>query len=216
MTNAGWYLSYSCNREGFGCSSHVYNDPSGIISDNSGDDNHYRDNSNCTWVIRIQNTDQITFTFEELDISPEDHLDFYDITTVPAVLLDSYSGSMPPAQVTYDRNRIKVSFVSDNYLNGEGFKVLWSSSGTGIQESNMAGVSVYPNPASDAFCVLFEDEVEDCEITLFDMVGNVQYRQIYEGGGRVDIPVSQLSNGLYVLSLNNGQQTTYKKIVVKH
>jgi hypothetical protein len=217
LTDAGWNLSYSCNREGFGCGTHVYNNEyTGTILDNSGENNHYRDNSNCSWVIRIQDVPSITFTFEEMDISPEDHLDFYDMSTYPTTLMGSFSGNTIPAPATYYSNRIKVVFVSDNYLYGEGFKVLWNASGTGIQESNMSGVSLYPNPASDVFCVLFEDEVEDCEITLYDMVGNVQYRQIYEGGGKVDIPVSQLSNGLYVLSLNNGQQTTYKKIVVKH
>ena len=118
--------------------------------------------------------------------------------------------------MTYNVNRIKVVFVSDNYLHGDGFKVYWDVSGVGVEESSMTGVSVYPNPASDLFTILFEEEAEACEIVLYDMVGTAHYRQKHAGGGRLDIPVNQLSDGLYLLSLNNGRQTSYKKIVVRH
>jgi len=217
VTDAGWYLNYFSNREGYGCGTHMHNnEPSGVIEDNSDEGYHYRDNSNCSWIIRNQNTDHINFVFEEMDISPEDHLDIYDLTNAPSVLLGSFSGNTIPDPVTYYVNRIKVVFVSDNYLHGDGFKVYWNISGVGVQENSMDGVRVYPNPASNLFTILFEEDVEECEIVLYDMVGNVQYSQKYAGNGRLDIPVNQLANGLYLLSLNNGRQTSYKKIVVRH
>lgn len=215
LTDAGWNLSYSCNREGLGCGSHVTSELSGVITDNSDDGYHYRDNSNCSWVIRIQNVETITFTFEEMSISPEDHLDFYDVSTAPSILLGSYSGNTLPDPLICYTNRVKVVFVSDNFLNAEGFRVLWDASGTGIVEEQ-AGVKVYPNPASDLIHVDFDDPKESCEVVLYDMVGNVQYRQTLSMGNRVEIPVKQLTNGLYIMSLRDGEHTTYRKIMVKH
>lgn len=216
LTDAGWNLSYNSNREGAGCGIHAYNNEySGVISDNSGEDYHYRDNSNCSWMIRFQDDAAITFTFEELDISPEDHLDFYDLSTYPTTLLVSYSGNSIPAPMTYYSNRMKVVFVSDNYLNGDGFKVLWNVSGTGVTEGP-TGVNVYPNPADDAINVDFYENLDGCEVILYDMVGNVQYRQSSSMEKRMVIPVKQLANGLYILSLSDGQHTQYQKIVVKH
>ena len=216
LTDAGWNLEYSCNREGIGCGTHIYNNElTGTILDNSDENYHYRDNSNCAWIIRNQDVAFITFTFEEMDISPEDHLDFYDLNTLPSTLLGTYSGSTLPNPVTYNTNRIKVVFVSDNYLNGEGFKVQWNSSGVGIMEGP-TGVSVYPNPASDAINVDFYEPMEVCEAVLYDMVGNVLYKQTLSMGNRMEIPVKQLTNGLYILSLSDGQHSKYQKIMVKH
>ena len=142
-------------------------------------------------------------------------MDFYDVSTAPSILLGSYSGNTLPDPLICYTNRVKVVFVSDNFLNAEGFRVLWDASGTGIVEEQ-AGVKVYPNPASDLIHVDFDDPKESCEVVLYDMVGNVQYRQTLSMGNRVEIPVKQLTNGLYIMSLCDGEHTTYRKIMVKH
>lgn len=216
LTEAGWNLSYTSNRDGAGCGVHVYNNQfSGTITDNSDEDYNYRDNSNCSWVIRFSEPTLITFTFEELDISPEDHLDFYDLTTYPTTLLGSYSGNTLPDPISYYQSRIKVVFASDNYLNAGGFRVLWSTPESGVSEVTN-GVKVYPNPASDVVNVDFSDPMETCEVVLYDMVGNVQYRQTLSMEKHMEIPVKQLTNGLYILSMSDGKLTTHQKIMVKH
>ena len=112
-------------------------------------------------MIRIPEATSITFTFEELDISPEDHLDFYDISTMPNVLLNSFTGNENPGTVTYYSNRIQVSFTADNYLNASGFKVYWSTDAAGIEDFGTK-MSVHPNPASDLLHVTLSDAGDAC------------------------------------------------------
>ncbi|MCR4872206.1 MAG: C10 family peptidase, partial [Bacteroidales bacterium] len=214
VTAPGWHLSYTSMHEGVGCSYYQTHEPSGEIYDNSGDGN-YRDNMSCRWMIRIPDVPSITFTFEELDISPEDHLDFYEMSSYPYTLLDSYSGSDNPGTVTYYSNRIQVNFYSDNYLNASGFRVLWSSSGTGIEDFN-SEMSVYPNPASDMLHVAAKNALDQCVVTLYDMVGQAVFVQEYSNTESIEIPVRHLTNGLYLLSLESGGRTIHQKIVVEH
>ena len=214
VTARGWHLSYQSLRDGIGCGTHLSHEHSGEITDNSGDYN-YRDNMNCRWMIRINGVPAITFTFEELDISPEDRLEFYDIGTYPHTLLDSYSGSTNPGIVTYNLNKIQVNFVSDNYLNAQGFKVLWSSSGTGVGELG-TDVSVYPNPSSDVLHITFAEPLDRAHVVLYDMVGKAVFVQVYDYADLIEIPVSKLTDGLYMLSMESGGRHTYQKIIVKH
>lgn len=214
VTARGWHLSYQSLRDGVGCGTNQSHEHSGEISDNSGDYN-YRDNMNCRWMLRINDVSSITFTFEEMDISPEDHLDFYNMATYPYTLLGSFSGSTNPGVITYNHNRIQVSFVSDNYMNANGFKVLWSSSGTGIGELG-TDVSVYPNPASDVLHVTFTEPLDRIHVVLYDMVGKAVFVQVYDYADLIEIPVSKLTDGLYMLSMESSGRHTYQKIVVKH
>lgn len=214
VTARGWHLNYQSLRNGVGCGTHPSHDHTGEIADNSGDYN-YRDNMSCRWMIRISDATSITFTFEELDISPEDHLDFYNMATYPYELLGSYSGSTLPNPITYYANKIQVSFVSDNYLNAQGFKVLWSSSGTGIGELG-TDVSVYPNPASDFLHITLAEPIDGVHVVLYDMVGKAVFAQEYGQENLIEVPVAGLPEGLYVLSMESGPRHTYQKIVVKH
>lgn len=214
VTALGWHLNYQSLREGVGCSTYMSHDHSGVIDDNSGDYN-YRDNMNCRWMIRINDVTSITFTFEEMDISPEDHLDFYNISTYPYELLGSYSGTTNPGTVTYYANKIQVSFISDNYLNAQGFRVLWSSSGTGVGDFG-SDMSVYPNPSSDILHVDMSEPLDRVHVTLYNIVGQTVFSQDFDYVNRIDIPVNRLTEGLYVLSMESGGCHAYQKIMVKH
>lgn len=214
VTAQGWHLSYQSLREGIGCGTHMTHDPSGVISDNS-DDNNYRDNMSCRWMIRIPDVPSVNFTFEELDISPEDRLEFYDMSVYPYELMDSYSGSSNPGVVTYYTNKVQVLFVSDNYLNASGFKVLWSSSGTGVENMD-SGISLYPNPASDRLHVTLPDFQDRCHAVIYNMVGQAVFAERYDDVQQFEIPVGSLTDGVYMLALESGGRVLHQKIVVKH
>lgn len=213
VTAQGWRLSYQSNREGFGCGTHITHDPDGVIYDNSGDDDNYRDNQNCSWMIRIPDVPFITFTFEQMNISAEDHLDFYDL--VSTQLLDSYTGNTIPAPVTYYTNKIRVNFVADNYLSAEGFRVSWSTSHAGVADF-CTTETISPNPASEMLHITLGDELEQCSVTLYDMVGNAVYTGNYSHTNKMDIPVHTLSNGIYIVNMESKGYTSRKKIVIKH
>ena len=215
VTAEGWHLSYHSLREGIGCGVYNTHDHTGVIYDNSGDDYNYRDNMTCRWMIRLSNVPFITFTFEELDISPEDHLEFYDMATYPYELLGSFTGNENPGTVTYYASKIQVAFNSDNYLNAAGFKVLWSASDVGIEDF-VTEMSVLPNPASDILHITLSEPLDHSVITLYNMVGQAVFAQEYDNADHIEIPVNQLTNGIYVLSMESGGRTLHQKIVIRH
>lgn len=215
VTAEGWHLSYHSLREGIGCGVYNTHDHTGVIYDNSGDDYNYRDNMTCRWMIRLSNVPFITFTFEELDISPEDHLEFYDMATYPYELLGSFTGNENPGTVTYYASKIQVAFNSDNYLNAAGFKVLWSASDVGIEDF-VTEMSVLPNPASDILHITLSEPLDHSVVTLYNMVGQAVFAQEYDNADHIEIPVNKLTNGIYVLSMESGGRTLHQKIVIRH
>jgi hypothetical protein len=48
------------------------------------------------------------------------------------------------------------------------------------------------------------------------MVGGVVFSETYHAERAVEIPVNQLSNGVYLLKAEGHDQTLHKKIVVQH
>jgi len=214
VTAEGWKLSFECHTEELNCGTHQSHESSGEIYDSGGEYN-YKDNSRCTWSLRSETEVTYTFIFEEMDISPEDHLDFYDITTFPETLLAQYSGNELPDPLVCFTSRVRVRFVSDNYLNGQGFFVRWSSSGVGIDDWNTT-LPVYPNPASNLLLVTLPEDLDPCTITIYNIVGDVVFAETYHVEKVVEIPVNQLSNGIYILQANGHGQTLHKKIVIQH
>jgi hypothetical protein len=48
------------------------------------------------------------------------------------------------------------------------------------------------------------------------MVGKAVFVQDYDYADLIEIPVSKLTDGLYMLSMESGGRHTYQKIIVKH
>ena len=216
VTDQGWRFSFESMREGYGCGTHMLHDPSGTLTDNSEEGCKYRANSNCTWTIRITNASYIKFVFEELDISPEDHLDFYDISAYPHLLVASVSGNTIPEPKIFYSNRVRVNFVSDNYLEGEGFRVSWFSSEVGVEDFQSGQPTIYPNPVSDMLHIKFDEVVEQGTVAVYDMIGNLLFSQSVEYTQQMEIPVNQLTSGIYLLSFESQETSIRQKIVVKH
>jgi hypothetical protein len=126
-----------------------------------------------------------------------------------------FTGNQLPGSFTYLTNRVAVRFFSDNDLNDTGFRITWCASGTGIDNEDM-GTTLYPNPASDVLHISFNEPVVEGVATIYDMVGNTVITQVFEQANDIEIPVNQLSNGIYLLSLKNGDRTIQKKIVINH
>jgi hypothetical protein len=79
-------------------------------------------------------------------------------------------------------------------------------------------MQVYPNPAGDF--IIFENnsnKTQDINITLYSLNGSMVHSQkIIPGQSTTKIPVSNLSNGIYLLHWTDGQNNNTKKIIVAH
>ena len=79
--------------------------------------------------------------------------------------------------------------------------------------ASVAEITVYPNPVSDVLQVNFAGEQPPATLVLTDLLGNIVFTTNVNTS-RFSIPVQQLPDGMYLLSVkttdNNG---FYKKII---
>jgi len=113
-----------------------------------------------------------------------------------------------------------TSFPSGNYTQYNTVKVYedlnWINS---IRNYNILDFTIFPNPASDKiFIKLNFDSKSDTEITLKDFSGKVVLRQVlnpYENTSTYELNKSDISSGLYILTLRNENTISSKKIIFK-
>ena len=90
----------------------------------------------------------------------------------------------------------------------------------GVQQpSKHMNVELYPNPATNAVHVKFYiASNSNASVTLSDVTGRaittVGSDKIQPGYNELDIPVSGIPAGVYVVHVSNGTETAYKKVSV--
>lgn len=86
----------------------------------------------------------------------------------------------------------------------------------GIDEINKKViVDVYPNPASEILNIELQETGKIYEVELTNINGQVIYQSEIRNPKSV-IDISQLTNGIYLLMLQNSEQRTTFKIVIQH
>ncbi len=82
-----------------------------------------------------------------------------------------------------------------------------------IGENSINGISIYPNPASTNLKIDFADEAAS-RIVINDILGREIYN-IQNAQSQVDIDVSKLNSGMYVIRLVSESYNISKKIIVE-
>eukprot|EP00339_Tiarina_fusa_P012912 CAMPEP_0117043186 /NCGR_PEP_ID=MMETSP0472-20121206/30037_1 /TAXON_ID=693140 ORGANISM="Tiarina fusus, Strain LIS" /NCGR_SAMPLE_ID=MMETSP0472 /ASSEMBLY_ACC=CAM_ASM_000603 /LENGTH=752 /DNA_ID=CAMNT_0004754645 /DNA_START=97 /DNA_END=2352 /DNA_ORIENTATION=+ len=82
-----------------------------------------------TWLIQLTQTNkQILLSFDFFDTEANyDFVRIYDGPSTASPLLGAYSGSVIPGPFTSSANSLLISFISDAYVEGNGFRASWSS-----------------------------------------------------------------------------------------
>ena len=86
------------------------------------------------------------------------------------------------------------------------------------EEPTINNLRVFPNPANDAFNMIFEAKKGNYSVTLVDMTGKEVYNKSYSnlfGMQEITIPVAQLAGGNYIISIGDQKSTFSKLVVVK-
>lgn len=100
--------------------------------------------------------------------------------------------------------------------NFTGIKLDWlPTSTTGIDESSLElqGVSIYPNPSNDGkFKIDFE---KANNIKVVSLLGITLYdEQVEQTSGTIDIDLSNLANGTYIVYVFDGVQSSKHKVIL--
>lgn len=216
ITDAGWRIQYQFNRPLQICNAGLITGLEGTLTDGSGDQD-YNPNTSCVWVFRNVSASSITFSFDSLDLSPEDRLVFYDARISPNTLVNVFSGNTIPADFTVNSSKVRVGFFTDNYLNGGGFSFRWTFNiPDNINQAEMGSDSwtVFPNPATNTVNVALPNDWQSGLVSIYDMAGRQVLQQSGSGNNTFSIDASFLSSGIYTIMCQSENKTLKKKLVI--
>jgi hypothetical protein len=90
-------------------------------------------------------------------------------------------------------------------------------SATGIRETNLAGLSVYPNPNNGKFTLRFDSGKESVNIRILNALGSVVFEEnnvaVPASGSKI-INLGILPEGIYLLSVKEAGSVINKKIFI--
>lgn len=215
----GFQISYTATTAAQYCQDQTITTPGPVtITDGSGD-NQYRNNSVCTWNINVPNMSRCYFSFPQIELGSGDFIEIYDKGTTPATLLERIDNNNFPTSdvLTYDKNKMSVRFVADNWSVGNGFTMTIESVTAVNDYAGVSDLSVFPNPASDVLNVNFlTTNAENVSLQIVDMSGKmIENRNYQHIGGLFEetLNVNDLAKGIYFLKIQTEQGTTMQKFI---
>lgn len=134
-----------------------------------------------------------------------------EIVDIPAITNEDFETSSTtftiPADGTY--------YVAFHAYSAADMWVLWVDNvnltiSTDVNDMTASNVAIYPNPANNVVTV---ENAENAQITIVNMVGQVVASQV-ANSNRESINISDLSNGTYVIRIENGNEVSTQKLNV--
>jgi hypothetical protein len=84
---------------------------------------------------------------------------------------------------------------------------------SGVDDIARGELSIYPNPATEYIQVEGDDLNGSARIVMYNVSGKMVMNQVLDRGGR--IPVSHLSEGIYVIRLVQGDKVKTAKVMIE-
>lgn len=191
----------------------------GIFVDSGGENANYTSMQNFTKTfVPVDMNAYLQFDFQLFETETNyDILSVYDGMSVNDPLLASMSGNIPQMfTATNDRGALTFHFESDDNIVKAGwyapFRIVPRD--LSVNETLLDDVVVYPNPAENTVNVCVGQSVDECSYILFNAQGQQVSSRVLGFEGSFQIDMSPLSNGIYFLRLNIGNQFTTKKIII--
>ena len=219
----GFLISYSTNQQTAYCNANtnLLTQVHQTISDGSGDEINYKPGSTCSWTIRPTFVTGFAFVFPKFELGLGDFVDIYNATSSTPVFwkrFDMYS--MPNFGVVNNApfSKMKVTFVSDNFIQKEGFSLEYFAI-LGIEDqSQLNDISYYPNPASDFVTLSFNtEEAQNIHCNIVDMSGKVVYQNNFDHNGgpfSETINLSTFAKGIYFINLKTKTGKAGGKLII--
>jgi len=220
----GFLMSYTTNQQTPDCSATttLNTQVHAIISDGSADGSDYKPFHSCSWNIKPTFVTSYAFGFPQFDLGLGDFIDIYDATSTTPTFwkrFDLYN--LPNFSVVNNAPfaKIKVTFVSDNFKQSDGFKMEYYAILGVDDQSNLKELSYFPNPATDYTTIKFyTEQPKKIKCIITDITGKVVYQDQFnhEGGNfERNIKVSDFAKGIYYINLITDTGKAGGKLIVQ-
>lgn len=111
-----------------------------------------------------------------------------------------------------DANQIGVFNNTNEVCQG-----LWIDS-VGINNRDISGMKMYPNPAKDLVNITFSAKnAESGVVSVMNLMGQIVYTanlEVNEGNNMITVPVKQLTSGVYMVTLQTNTGISTQKLIV--
>jgi alpha-tubulin suppressor-like RCC1 family protein len=87
---------------------------------------------------------------------------------------------------------------------------------TGVtrDEISMSRIEIFPNPATNHFCIGLPENDKKFEITITDMTGKIIYTTIETEKQIIEINTKDFANGIYIVQIQSADFMEIKKIII--
>lgn len=222
-TGEGFEIAYNTVRPIAYCKNRTsLKSLSGTINDNSGS-KPYRYESTCSWIIETPDESKkaLSIQIDTFALGSGDYIDIYNYTGDSMVHIYRYDTITPKNPFVLDGyQKIMLTFISDNYQNGDGFslKYQWQI-GSGVTEfENKETLQLLPNPATSEFTINYNlSKPSDIQIDIMDITGKILYsEQSYAQSNYTNTyNVEQLSKGLYFVKIKTDKGSQTQKLIIR-
>lgn len=83
-----------------------------------------------------------------------------------------------------------------------------------ISEKSIQGFSTYPNPVRNGKLTISTSSSEEKEVMIYSVLGKQVFTQKFTGK-RKQLDISQISSGIYIMKVLEGDKIATKKVVIK-
>ncbi|MGC8865613.1 MAG: C10 family peptidase [Bacteroidales bacterium] len=218
--NNGFVATYEGLKPQWCSGSQLLSEPSGYISDGSGNFWYYN-NTVCIWRIQPPDAKQIAIYFKRFSTEPgQDKLRIYDFST--AQLLAEYSGhydsSNLPPPVLCPSGKVFLTFSTNGSVRDDGWEAFYESYFTGMDVVRPQEIKFFPNPAKEFFYVMMKGEdLLHPEAELMSADGRCQKKVsliVSENGGYV-VHTKGLSSGVWFLRVMGKKNVYVGKVLIE-
>jgi len=115
-----------------------------------------------------------------------------------------------------DQNGDLYKLVFEAFAGSSTGKVVFRKaliSPVGMGEIESASLKVFPVPSSDAVTVVLPESMINTSIRIYDIQGRMVQELTGFDGNRVQVDISTLTEGIYLLKADNGVQSISSRIV---
>ncbi len=125
---------------------------------------------------------------------------------------DTTSAANYSIQSLYQKNKQDVLRIKQWYTGNNFPSCLDITNGITSNSEIAVSFMVYPNPASSDLTIAYKPETKTARIEIYNSIGQ-QVKQIALVDENQQIAIADLSNGLYILKLNDGKNSATQRFV---